>query len=576
MMRVFVLLLSLCLSPLALHAQERILAYDSDIGIRADGRLDVTERITIRAEGQQVRRGIYRDFPTRYRDRAGNRVVVDFEMVEVLRDGRPEPWFTERVANGVRINTGNDDFLPTPGTFTFTLRYRTHRQIGFFDAHDELYWNAIGHGWVFPIESGQVDVRLPQPVAADAMGLEGYSGAQGDRGQDFSTARPADGIAQWRLTRPLAPREGLTTVLTFPKGVVAAPSRAQRIGWLLRDNRGVLIALATLALVLAYCLRRWYRVGRDPAPGTVIAQYEPPAGYTPSELRFMQRMGRYDNRCFSSELLEMAVHGALRIHREKSLLKDAWALERTGPLPAANAGQDRLLAKLFAKGASRLELDNTQAATLAATKLEHLRHLEKRFNPAFFKRNTRDVVVAWGLAALGIGAAFGFSGGGGLVLIILIAVLVLAALVAFGVLVKAPTAEGRALMDAIEGLKLYLGVAERDELKRVPAPDAATPPPLDAGRYERLLPFAVALEVEDAWTRKFTLAAGAAAVAAATTGIGWYRGSQIGDLGSFSTAMGSGLNSQIASSSTPPGGSSGSGGGGFSGGGGGGGGGGGR
>ena len=75
--------------PLA--AQERILAYDSEIAVAADGSLDVTERITVRAEGNQIRRGIYRDFPTRYRDRYGNRVVVDFEMLGVTRDGQPEP-----------------------------------------------------------------------------------------------------------------------------------------------------------------------------------------------------------------------------------------------------------------------------------------------------------------------------------------------------------------------------------------------------------------------------------------------------------------------------------------------------
>ena len=123
-------------------------------------------------------------------------------------------------------------------------------------------------------------------------------------------------------------------------------------------------------------------------------------------------------------------------------------------------------------------------------------------------------------------------------------------------------------------MRRYLSVAERDELKRLPGPDA--PPPLDASRYEMLLPYAVALEVEDAWTRKFTTAAGAAAVAAATAGISWYHGSNLGDVGSFTKAIGSSLSSQIASSSSAPGSSSGGGGGGSSGGGGGGGGGGGR
>src|SRR3546814_10138255 len=93
------------------QARERILSYDTVIEVHADGSLDIVEDIRVRAEGRAIRRGIYRDFPTRYRDRIGNRVVVGFEVVGVQRDGKPEPWFTENVDNGVRINTGNDDFL---------------------------------------------------------------------------------------------------------------------------------------------------------------------------------------------------------------------------------------------------------------------------------------------------------------------------------------------------------------------------------------------------------------------------------------------------------------------------------
>ncbi len=131
-------------------ADERILGFDSDMHIQADGSLLVAESIRVRAEGQSIRRGIYRDFPTRYTDRYGNRVQVAFELLGVERDGRSEPNFTERVGNGLRINTGNDDFLPTPGEFTFTIHYRVTRELGFFPDHDELYWNVNGLGWKFP------------------------------------------------------------------------------------------------------------------------------------------------------------------------------------------------------------------------------------------------------------------------------------------------------------------------------------------------------------------------------------------------------------------------------------------
>ena len=567
------LLCLLAIAPVA--AQEQIASYDSEIDIRADGSLDVTERITVRAEGSDIRRGIYRDFPTRYKDRYGNRVVVDFEMLEVLRDGRTEPWFTEKMHNGVRINTGNDDLLSVPAQYTYTLRYRTTRQLGFFAQHDELYWNAIGTGWAFPIKRGSVIARLPKPVAAGQMHAEGYTGAQGAQQQHYTAELPAPGTARWQLTQPLAPEQGFTVVLTFPKGIVAAPTQSQRILWLLRDNRGALLALLGLIALLGYCLRRWQQVGRDPRTGIIIARYEPPDGHSPAGLRYMKRM-RYDTRCFSSDLLAMAVGGAVRIHRDKAFLKDDWRLERIETAEERSSFTDAqrvMLGNLFS-GNSMLELEKINASKMQGAQAAHTKALSDRYQPKLFERHGRSIRIAVAIMIVSIALAFIASGGAGVPFIVAIGVLMLIVVIVFGVLVKAPTREGRKLLDDIEGLKRYLSVAEREELARMTGPDG--PPNLDAKRYETLLPYAVALDVEDAWTKKFTLAVGAAAAAATTTAISWYRGGGVNDLGSLADAVGSGLGSQIASSSSEPGSSSGSGGGGSSGGGGGGGGGGGR
>jgi len=159
------------------RALEQILDYAIEIRVRADGSLDVAEHITVNAEGRQIRRGIFRDFPTRYRDRHGNHVVVGLEVLSVERNGRPEPWFTENLINGVRINTGGDALLNVPGRFRYTLRYRTTRQLGFFAAHDELYWNAIGTGWDFAIARAEVEVRLPHAVPPEQMRAEAYTRA---------------------------------------------------------------------------------------------------------------------------------------------------------------------------------------------------------------------------------------------------------------------------------------------------------------------------------------------------------------------------------------------------------------
>ncbi|CAN5706534.1 hypothetical protein BH23GEM11_BH23GEM11_05940 [soil metagenome] len=423
------------------------------------------------------------------------------------------------------------------------------------------------------------------------MATEGYTGPQGAGGTAFAARRPEPGVAEFRLTEGLEPREGLTVVLTFPKGVVLEPSEMQRAGWLLADNRGVLLALLVFLGLLWYCIFTWRKVGRDPRPGVIIPRYRPPEGHGPAALRYLPRLGAsYDSRCFSSDLLALAVSGHLSIGSQKKLLGDDWWLERSETRGEPSVGkaafgsdtltrmlpaQAALLEKLFPGGEDRLELKSSNASTVSTAQLAHRKALDAELHPRFFRKNGDKTATAAVIGIAGVVFALAVSGGNGIPFIMIIVVATVVTLLKFAHMVRAPTLEGRSLMDEIEGLKLYLTVAERDELAGMPGPDH--PAALDAERYESLLPFAVALDVEDAWTKKFTLAAGAAAAAEASRRMGWYSGHvPVTNLGNFTRAMGSTLSSRIASSSSPPASSSGSGGGGSSGGGGGGGGGGGR
>jgi uncharacterized membrane protein len=136
---------------------------------------------------------------------------------------------------------------------------------------------------------------------------------------------------------------------------------------------------------------------------------------------------------------------------------------------------------------------------------------------------------------------------------------------------RAPTLKGRKLLDQIEGLRLYLTVAERQDIEQ----RHAKAPPQTFEEFERLLPFAVALDAADTWAKRFANEIEAAARLGDAQSRHWYPAT-IGDGGfsaaSLGTALGAGLASATASASTAPGSSSGGGGGGFSGGGGGGGG----
>ena len=118
---------------------------------------------------------------------------------------------------------------------------------------------------------------------------------------------------------------------------------------------------------------------------------------------------------------------------------------------------------------------------------------------------------------------------------------------------QAPSREGRRVMDQIDGFKQYLSVAEEDRIRQL------NPPEKTPELFERFLPYAIALDVENAWAVRFTSVLAAAGLGAAVSS--WYSGdsANVSNVGSFSERLGNGLSSTIASAATPPGSSGGSG-----------------
>src|SRR5579864_1438165 len=120
-------LLATCLSLSAAGSArgqaERILDYHSDITLEDDGSLEVTETITVVSAGRQIRHGIFRDFPTSYRDLTNNRYVVGFQMLSATCDSAPEQFRVEEQFNGKRIYLGNPNTLVSPGQHVYTLTY---------------------------------------------------------------------------------------------------------------------------------------------------------------------------------------------------------------------------------------------------------------------------------------------------------------------------------------------------------------------------------------------------------------------------------------------------------------------
>ena len=347
MRQVTILLITLLLISFATVslAEERIHSYHSDIIIDDKGDMTVTETITVNAEGNKIRRGIYRDFPTSYKDRFGNKYNVGFSIIKILRDGNREKFHTKKISNGIRIYIGDKNHFLQNGDYTYAITYKTNRQLGFFDRHDELYWNVTGNDWDFPIDKASATVRLPEIIPRDSIEVEGYTGFTGSKSQNYAASINTNGDAYFETTRSLAQRHGLTIVVSWPKGYIAEPTISEKIDYLLSDNHSLFVALIGLIILLVYYWIIWLKVGKDPEKGVIFPHYEPPPGYSPASLRYVLNMS-YDNTCFAAAIINLAVKGFLKIEEDD----DDYSLELTGKENIEMApGEAAIVKKLFEK-----------------------------------------------------------------------------------------------------------------------------------------------------------------------------------------------------------------------------------
>ena len=600
----------------------------------------VTETITVVAAGNQIRHGIYREFPTRYRDAFNNRYAVGFQMLSATRDSADEPFRVEDYANGKRIYLGNSSAMVPTGRHVYTISYTTNRQLGFFKDHDELFWNVTGLGWSFAIQQASATVHLPSAIPPADVKLSGFTGPQGSREAQLSTG-VENSTFQFSTSRSLGPHEGLSILLLWPKGYLAEPTFSEKLEFFFRDNRDALFLTSGFLVLLLYYLIAWSAVGRDPAPGVIMALYQPPQDLSPAGMRYLQRMG-FDNKTFAAAILDMAVRGFLTIKEQAG----SYTLYTTGKDSRVLSPDEREIAARLFDGRNEIWLHNENHETIHAALKALQKWLAAAEQKTYFVTNSRYLIapvalsvvvvvaylialgapqvvagvflsfwltmwtigvyglvvaayVAWravlhsrsstlaGVAGVGkalmltlFGIPFVFFEGMGFTFLMKLTSLafvlfILASGLLHGLflhLMKAPTVTGRRLLDQVEGFKSFLGAVDGDRLNR------AAPPEQTPAVFEKFLPYALALDVEQDWAEKFSgiLAGAGTAPAGSSSGYApsFYSGNAWSGFSgtNFASSFSSSLTSAIASSSVAPGSGGGGGGGGSGGGGGGGGG----
>lgn len=561
------------------RADEEITRFHVDAKVESSSAVAVSETITVNAENRNINHGIYRDIPTIYADRLGNKVSMPIQIMDIQRDGQDEPYHIANLNNGIRIYVGDQNSLVSQGQHTYTIKYKVLHVIGYFEQGDEFYWNVTGNGWEFPIITASA--RIEFPAGSHIIRSAAYTGFQGSQGTDFVQSS-AGSVYEASTTRALMAKEGLTVAAMIPKGFLAKPDWKEELIFFLNDNGAYFALFGSLVVLFLYLVWAWTTYGRD-KKGVIIPRFDILDKMPPDLLRNIVRQ-RYDDRTFVALLVYAAQKGYIKIeNKDKSFILTktpdfyTYSQKNCGSVAALAElfGSDNTIAIPYSRAWRQGILEQQVARELAVkfikAKSVHNRYLEIDIR-RYYDRNTSLKIVALGIVVVGFILTYKFAFDDLQIVVALIMGFFLNVILlsVFWTPLNKYTALGQKMADYAAGLRLFLTVAEESRM------NALFPKEITPAVFETFLPYAMALDVDQDWCDHFEAEMQRKSkqdpadslhnprLVHRNWGAGLGLASMVNDL--------SRLPGAISSASTPPGSNSGSGGGGSSGGGGGGGG----
>jgi uncharacterized membrane protein YgcG len=543
-------------SSLVLVAQEeKITSFHSDITVAESGSLTVRETIQIYAAGDIFKRGITRALPLTRRDIDNNRIGVDYIIREVLVDGKPVNYFTEKEGGDLVVYVGERDRYLSPGNYRYEILYETAGQIGFFDDYDELSWNVNGLSGKTMDSVGAV-VRLP--AGADVISSHCYTGRQGSGDSNCTTETDEVGTLVVQANN-LPSNEMLTLSVGFTKGFVTQPPEQLPRTFTWFERKGlVLLSSLFLVFLFAYYIYTWRRYGVDPPKPVVIPQFSPPDGLSPASVGMLYK-GHYLDDFVTASIVNLSVKGFIRIDEvvEKGGLfglrsDKRYALARLKEADDKLPAEEQIVMRSLFRKTESVTLTGKYDETIAMMMRDYHKSLKKQHGSVLNEgRNLKFHLVPWlaFIAYFIVMVRFvtddllQFTANRNALVATLLLGLVSYLLYAW--LIVRPGERKLHYRSAVEGLKMYLDVAEEKQLQFF------NPPEVTPALFEQLLPYAIALDMEKVWGDKFEKAFLSSALEPESYRPAWYGGRYV-NAALFGHALNSTLSNTLSHAAMQP------------------------
>lgn len=494
-----------------------------------------------------VSHGITRTIPFTNQD--GKNITINDLKITATRNGSPEPIAKTEKENGYfKVNVGSSS-RTVQGKQIYVLEYEFKNVITEYDEvgglssrnvdHQELYWDTNGTGWsnVFNSVTANVHFAGDYPAKTPAYC---YTGVKNSNARDCTVEKTQDGFT-FKTTKKLTHYENMTFDIEFPTGTFKVPV-----------EQNYLLVFATVVagtlglLTIYFAAKKYQKYAKEKrafAKNLLTApQYLPPKNLTVAESGFIWLDNSKPSQ--TATLLELAVTHKIQLISEKEtskILKHEKAAWKIKLLSSDLTEPEKDIFKILNGGTlpSQGEIVEIKKQT-ATSKLASLANDYKEAARLLLIRKgllENSVNVSTGSAKTskeaglsGFCLALLIIGAGALTYFLLdnkssflsygrvfgrdSLPLVIWGIVIFTLIIYTSinsscskylprTKQGLELSNYLDGLKLYITMAEKERLDFNQS--AKNAPKDEKGLvrlYEKLLPYACLFGVEESWLKE--------------------------------------------------------------------------
>ncbi|HGM5492206.1 TPA: DUF2207 domain-containing protein [Serratia fonticola] len=304
-------------------AAEAIARFDVQATMQPDNSMDVLEQIVLQARNKEINYGFYRTLPLRWLRPDGKNAILQYQVNEVLRDGKPEPWRLKHRNGNLEIVIGDGQKQLAPGDYQYQIHYQISNHFIRGKQGDLLLWNVTGDDWRWPIYQAHFTLKLPD--ADDWIDSQGRDPRikyidffTGFKGQKLKQGRiNPDGSIDTLL--PLGNQTGITVVYSWPRSVLSptpAPETTTLFEQLFIPSATSLILWLPCLVLALSCLMLWLRRPQE-IPRDIPLYHDIPAGLSPGFLR-LERENVYDEKAFCADIVNLISQKVIMLEQVES------------------------------------------------------------------------------------------------------------------------------------------------------------------------------------------------------------------------------------------------------------------